>query len=93
MVPLRFPKYEFRFKNTENSTYIFDVIRKKFVKLQSEEWVRQHMLHFLLHTKQYPKSLVNVEKQIIIHGLRKRYDIIIYNTDGSIHTLVECKAP
>ncbi|MDT0607696.1 type I restriction enzyme HsdR N-terminal domain-containing protein [Croceitalea rosinachiae] len=93
MQALNFPTYHFRLKNTENSTYIFDVIRKKFVVLQPEEWVRQHVLCFLMETKGYPKSLINVEKQIIINGLRKRYDIIIFNKYGEIDILIECKAP
>lgn len=72
---------------------IFDVIRKKFVDLQPEEWVRQHVLHFLINDKNYPKSLINVEKELKVNALKKRYDIVIYNSDGSILLLVECKAP
>jgi len=72
---------------------IFDVIRKKFVQLQPEEWVRQHVLHFLIIDKNYPKSLINVEKQLTINTLKKRYDIVVYNSDGTIAILVECKAP
>ena len=93
MQVLNFPPYHFRLKSTENSTYIFDVIRKKFVVLQPEEWVRQHIVHFLMLTKGYPKSLINVEKQLIINGLRKRYDIIVFTPQGKIDVLVECKAP
>ena len=93
MQSLDFPSYGFRLKNSENKTWIFDIIRKKFVVLQPEEWVRQHVVHFLINNKKYPKSLINVEKQLRINGLRKRYDIIVFNRDGSIHILVECKAP
>lgn len=93
MRKLNFETYQFRLKNSENKVRIFDVIRKKFVDLQPEEWVRQHVLHFLIETKKYPKSLINVEKQLTINSLKKRYDIVIYNSDGSIHLLVECKAP
>ena len=90
---LNFPTYGFRFKNSENKPRIFDVIRKKFVVLQPEEWVRQHTVHYLIFDKKYPKSLVNVEKQLIVNQLKKRYDVVVFNTDGSIHILVECKAP
>lgn len=90
---LNFPKFNYRFKNTENSVSIFDVIRKKFVVLQPEEWVRQHCIHYLINEKKYPKSLINVEKQLTINGLKKRYDIVVYSTDGSIYLVVECKAP
>jgi hypothetical protein len=90
---LDFPTYTFRFKNSENKPYVFDEIRKKFVVLQPEEWVRQHCVHYLINEKKYPKSLINVEKEIKINKLKKRYDIVVFNTDGSIHLIVECKAP
>ncbi len=61
--------------------------------LQPEEWVRQHLVHYLIFEKKYPKSLINVEKQLEINGLKKRYDIVVFNSDGSIEILVECKAP
>jgi len=93
MQALHFPTYRFRIKNTEKGPVIFDVIRKKFVTLQPEEWVRQHVVHFLIETKGYPPSLVNVEKQLTVNGLKKRYDVIVFNSDGSIRVLVECKAP
>ena len=90
---LNFPKFSFRFKNKENKISIFDVIRKRFVILQPEEWVRQHCIHYLIDYKGYPQSLINIEKELIINSLRKRYDIVIFNSDGSIHLIVECKAP
>jgi type I site-specific restriction endonuclease len=90
---LNFPSYSFRFKNKENKPAIFDTIRKKFVILQPEEWVRQHCLQFLIADKKYPKSHINVEKKLTINQLTKRYDIVVFNTDGSIFLIVECKAP
>ena len=93
MQALNFPIYEFRFKSNENKSYIFDVIRKKFVVLTPEEWVRQHVIHFLLEEKKYPKSLMNVERRIQVNHLIKRYDIVLYRSDGSIFLVVECKAP
>jgi hypothetical protein len=72
---------------------IFDEIRKKFILLTPEEWVRQHVIWFLLEEKKYPKSLINVEKILSVNGLRKRYDIVVFNPDGSIFVLIECKAP
>ena len=89
---LNFPKFEYRFKSTENKVSIFDVIRKKFIILQPEEWVRQHCVHYLISVKNYPKSLINVEKELIINGLKKRYDIVVFNPDGSIQLIVECKS-
>ncbi len=93
MQKLNFPTYLFRLKNRENKRFIFDDIRKKFVVLQPEEWVRQHCINYLVVQKNYPKTLINVEKELKINGLSKRYDIVIYNSDGSIHLIVECKSP
>lgn len=93
MQELNFPKFSFRFKNNENKISIFDVIRKRFVILQPEEWVRQHCVHYLIENKGYPKSLINVEKELTVNKLRKRYDIVVFNSDGSIYLIVECKSP
>lgn len=93
MQNLNFPTYSFRFKNSENNTHIFDVIRKKFVVLQPEEWVRQHCIQYLIQEKNYPISLINVEKVVLINGLKKRYDIVVFNPNGSLALVVECKAP
>ena len=67
MLKLNFPVYKFRFKNKENTTYIFDRVRKKFVVLTPEEWVRQHCVNFLIENKGYPESYINVEKQLKIN--------------------------
>lgn len=93
MQPLNFPSYTFRVKNSENRTLIFDDVRKKFVVLTPEEWVRQHVVRFLLQEKKYPLSHINVEKQIKMNGLVKRYDVVVFNPNGQLHILVECKAP
>lgn len=93
MQKLNFPDYTFRFKNSENKIAIFDEIRKKFIILTPEEWVRQHVVKYILEQKMYPKSHVNVEKIVKVNGLTKRYDVVIFNPDGSIFLLVECKAP
>jgi len=90
---LNFPTYPFRIKNSENKLSMFDDIRKKFIVLTPEEWVRQHCVLYLMTEKKYPKSLINVEKELLINGRKKRYDIVVFNTDGSIHILIECKAP
>jgi len=81
MQQLNFPSYKFRFKNSENKVAIFDEIRKKFIILTPEEWVRQHVVHYFLHEKKYPKSHINVEKLLKVNDLKKRYDIVIFNPD------------
>lgn len=93
MKQLNFPTYSFRFKNSENKASIFDEIRKKFVVLTPEEWVRQNVVRFLLEEKKYPKSYINVEKLIRINDLSKRYDIVVFQPNGTIFLLIECKAP
>jgi hypothetical protein len=93
MQKLNFPSYSFRFKNSENKVAIFDEIRKKFILLTPEEWVRQHTVKFLLQDKKYPKSYLNVEKLIKVNDLKKRYDVVVFQPDGGIYLLIECKAP
>jgi hypothetical protein len=93
MQKLNFREYTFRFKNSENKVAIFDEIRKKFIVLTPEEWVRQHVVRFLLDEKNFPKSHVNVEKIVKVNGMNKRYDVVVFNPDGSIYLIVECKAP
>lgn len=93
MQKLNFPAYKFRLKNNENKVQIFDDIRKKFVALQPEEWVRQHTVQFLIQNKGYPKSLINVEKELTVNDLKKRYDAVIFYPNGNINLIVECKAP
>ena len=93
MQKLNFNDYSFRFKNSENKVSIFDEIRKKFILLTPEEWVRVHVIQFLIEEKNYPKSYINVEKVVKINGMNKRYDIVVFNKDGSIFLLIECKAP
>lgn len=73
--------------------YIFDIIRKKYVVLTPEEWVRQHVVHYLIYTRSFRKSYINVEKKFKINNIVKRYDVVVYNPDGSIYLLVECKKP
>lgn len=93
MQELHFPSYSFRFKSSENKISIFDEIRKKFVILTPEEWVRQHVVQFLMSEKNFPKSHINVEKELILNNTKKRYDVVVFNPDGCIHLIVECKAP
>ncbi len=93
MQKLNFPLYSFRLKSSENKTLIFDIVRKKYVVLTPEEWVRQHTIHFLHFEKKHPLSLMGIEKQLTINSLKKRTDILVYNRDGELYLIVECKAP
>lgn len=93
MQTLNFSNFDFRWKQKDNIVYIFDEIRKKFVVLTPEEWVRQHVVHYLIYEKKYPKNYLNVEKQINVNGTIKRYDIVVFDSFGNYDILVECKAP
>lgn len=93
MQQLNLPNYNFKLKSTENKTFIFDKIRKKYVVLTPEEWVRQHFTMYLLEDKNYPISLVAIEKQLTLNNLKKRSDILIFNKKGKPDIIVECKAP
>ena len=93
MQKLNLPTYNFNLKSKENKTLIFDKLRKKYMVLTPEEWVRQHFVHFLIDEKKYPTSLIALEKQLIINNRKKRTDILVFNTDGNPEIIVECKAP
>ena len=93
MQALNFPTYQFRIKSSENTNYIFDIIRKKYVVLTPEEWVRQHTVHFLINEKNFPKSLIAVEKQLKVNKLVKRFDVLVFNKEGLPEIIVECKSP
>lgn len=93
MVLLNLPQVEFNIKSNQNKQFIFDIIRKKYVVLTPEEWVRQHVIHYLISIKGYPKTLIAVEKQLTINKLKKRFDILVFNQSGLPEIIIECKAP
>jgi len=93
MKQLNLPEYDFRVRNEDGKQMIFDTIRRKFVVLTPEEWVRQHFIQFLKNEKKYPESLMAVEKQIMVNGKQRRFDLLIYNRKGQPHLIAEFKAP
>lgn len=93
MQPLNLPTYPFKIKSSENKYFIFDIVRKKYMVLTPEEWVRQHIIHYLIEEKKYPISLIAVEKKVTVNKLTKRTDILVFNAKGNPHIIVECKAP
>jgi len=93
MLKLNLPEFDFKIKKDEGKIWIFDIIRKKFVILTSEEWVRQHFLHYLITEMKYPKSLLKIETGLNYNTLMKRSDIQIYDREGKPWMIVECKAP
>ena len=90
---LKFPEYKFRFrKNPENKTLIFDELRKKWMVLTPEEWVRQNTIRFLTGELKFPETVFKVETGLQINRRDKRSDILVYK-NGQPILLVECKAP
>ncbi len=86
-------KYPLKTKYFNNQKHVFDPIRKKHVILLPEELVRQTLINHLINDYKYSKSLISVEKTLIINDRSKRYDLVVYNSEGKPYILVECKAP
>lgn len=91
--PLAFPPYSFKLKEEAGTLFIFDEVRKKFLVLTPEEWVRQHVVQFLIREKKVPKGLIQLEGGLNYNGLQKRSDVLVFNAAGEKVLLVECKAP
>ena len=90
MIKIEFPKQQVQVRQRGGANEIFDIIRKKWLRLSPEEWVRQHMIHYLLLRK-YPASLIAVEKEIKLGELKKRCDIVVYTRQASPFMIIECK--
>ena len=89
MQQLNLPSYNFSVKDGE----IFDIIRKKYVRLTPEEWVRQHFVRFLIEEKGFPQSLMSTETALRLFNTVKRTDITVFSNSGDVVAVVECKAP
>ena len=90
---LNLPEYSFSVRQTDGKAEIFDIVRKKYVALTPEEWVRQNVVHYLHHTLDYPIELIQVEGSITFNSMPKRCDIVVYNKLLKPLLLVECKKP
>jgi type I site-specific restriction endonuclease len=93
MQTLNLPVTEFRIRTKGERQEIFDSVRKKFVTLTPEEWVRQHFIQYLREGRNVPSSLIAVEASLKVNRLKKRSDIVVYGRDGKPCLIVECKAP
>src|SRR5688572_10265941 len=93
MVTVQFPEPGFNIKKEGEKRFIFDTIRKTWLLLTEEEWVRQNFVAYLIKEKGYPSALIALEKEIVLNNLRKRFDILIYDASHQPWMLVECKAP
>ena len=93
MLSLNLPVFDAKVVNREGKPAIFDVIRRRYVALTPEEWVRQHFVHFLLNHKGYPQTLMANEVQVQLNGTKKRCDTVLYRRDLTARMIVEYKAP
>ncbi|NQX99392.1 MAG: type I restriction enzyme HsdR N-terminal domain-containing protein [Flavobacteriales bacterium] len=93
MQQLNLPQHPIKIKEEGGKTYIFDFIRKKYLVLQPEEWVRQNFIQYLIQDKNYVASLIAIEKGLKLNELQKRADIVIYDKQAQPIVLIECKAP
>lgn len=93
MESLNLPTFAYKVKHVNGKPHIFDIIRRKFVTLTPEEWVRQHFIHLLITEYGYPKSLFAVETGLQYNTLSKRTDIMVLSGESLPFLLVECKAP
>ena len=92
MEKLNLPEFPAKVKQVDGKAMIFDIIRKKYVQLTPEEWVRQNFIYYLVNFLDYPKSLIKVESGLRYNRLLKRSDILIFNRDVEPLLLVECKS-
>ncbi len=90
---LNLPKAELSISKKGEKYYVFDTWRKKQLLLTPEEWVRQHLLHFLVTEKKYPSGLIASEQGITVNKLSRRCDAVVYGKNGSPVMIIECKAP
>jgi type I site-specific restriction endonuclease len=93
MIRLNLPDFTFRIREQNNRSEIFDPVRRIFVALTPEEWVRQNFIQFLVQEKNIPLSLIGVEKAHTLYKMKRRSDILIFGDRGLPVMVVECKAP
>lgn len=93
MVALNLPAFTHKLKQIDGKPYIFDLLRRKYVRITPEEWVRQHVVHLLIGQYQYPKALIKTEGGLVLNQLQKRTDLVVFDRQGQPFLVVECKAP
>ncbi len=91
MIKIEYPAYQPKIKNDGGKENIFDEVRKRWVLLTPEEWVRQNFLQYLVQIKKYPAALIAVEKEIKLGELKKRFDIVVYDAASNPWMVIECK--
>ncbi len=90
---LNLPDCELNVKKTDQGVSVFDILRKRFVALTPEEWVRQHFVHYLINVKQFPMELMANEVSLVQNGIKRRCDSLVADRHGQPLVIVEYKAP
>ena len=93
MIMVQYPEPQFRTKVENGKRFIFDSIRKIWLLLTEEEWVRQNFVNYLITELKYPSTLIALEKEIMLNDLKKRFDILVYDQDHKPWMMIECKSP
>lgn len=93
MLAINYPEQKFKMKKVAGKNFIFDPLRKKWLLLTPEEWVRQNFIQYIIQVKKYPASLIAQEKLIRLGELKKRFDILVYDKNHFPWMMIECKAP
>jgi hypothetical protein len=93
MIAVKYPTPSFKIKKEDEQHYVFDAIRKTWLLLTEEEWVRQNFIQYMIEELHYPAALIAIEKEIELNGLKKRFDILVYDAQHKPWMLIECKAP
>ena len=93
MLAIQYPEPVFQIKKDAEKDIIFDPLRKKWLLLTPEEWVRQNFVQYLIQVKKYPAALIAMEKVIKLGELKKRFDILVYDNNHKPWMMIECKAP
>lgn len=91
MIKINYPEKRPSIKNEAGKELIFCVIRKRWVMITPEEWVRQNFLLYLIESMKYPASLIAVEKQLLLGEVKKRFDIVVYDQQTKPFMIIECK--
>ncbi len=92
MMSIAFPEPQFRIRTEEEQLQIFDTLRKQWLRLSPEEWVRQNFIQYLTQVLHYPEAMIAVEKSLELNGMKRRFDLLVYDKEHAPWMLVECKA-
>lgn len=93
MLTIQYPEPDFQIKKDGGKDIIFDSLRKKWLLLTPEEWVRQNFVQYLIKVKKYPAALIAMEKMIKLGELKKRFDVLVYDNNHQPWMMIECKSP